>query len=225
MSERQLSPEHLGVGMTSQRTRDRMITRLMEQGISDMRVLEAMRSTPRHLFLDEALAHRAYEDSALPIGQNQTISQPYIVAYMTEILMTSGSTESILEIGTGCGYQTAILAQVVNRVCTLERIRSLQQGAEQRLRQLGFRNVEYRHGDGFVGWKERAPFDGIILTAAPREVPPMLLAQLAPGGRMILPAGEGRDQSLRLVRREGDTFTSETLLPVRFVPLQSGVLA
>ena len=146
-----------GIGMTSQRTRDRLVTRLIEQGIDHTAVLETMRVTPRHLFIDEALAHRAYEDAALPIGQNQTISQPYIVALMTQALLAAGPIDSVLEIGTGCGYQTAVLAQVVKRVCTMERIGSLQVAAEQRLRTLGFRNIEYRHGDGHVGWKDRAP--------------------------------------------------------------------
>lgn len=217
--------ERLGIGMTSQRTRDRLIARLSEQGIRNLEVLDVIRSTPRHVFIEEALAHRAYEDAALPIGQNQTISQPYIVALMTELLLSHGNLQSVLEVGTGCGYQTAVLAQLVKRVCTMERIRSLQQGAEQRLRQLGLRNIEYQHGDGYVGWKARAPFDGIILTAAPREVPKMLLAQLAPGGKMVLPMGEDGDQALRVITNTADGFVSESLLPVRFVPLQSGVLA
>lgn len=217
--------ERLGIGMTSQRTRDRLIARLSEQGIRNIEVLDVIRSTPRHVFIEEALAHRAYEDAALPIGQNQTISQPYIVALMTELLLSHGNLQSVLEVGTGCGYQTAVLAQLVKRVCTMERIRSLQQGAEQRLRQLGLRNIEYQHGDGYVGWKARAPFDGIILTAAPREVPKMLLAQLAPGGKMVLPIGEDGDQALQVITNTADGFVSESLLPVRFVPLQSGVLA
>lgn len=217
--------ERLGIGMTSQRTRDRLVTRLSEQGIRNIDVLEVMRSTPRHIFVDEALAHRAYEDAALPIGQNQTISQPYIVALMTEALLSHGNLQSVLEVGTGCGYQTAVLAQLVKRLCTMERIRSLQQGAEQRLRQLGLRNIEYRHGDGYVGWKDRAPFDGIIITAAPREIPKMLLAQLAVGGTMILPIGEDGSQALQVITKTADGYNTEPLIPVRFVPLQSGVLA
>ncbi len=220
-----LNSEHMGIGMTSQRTRDRLITRLSEQGIRSVEVLEVIRSTPRHLFIEEALAHRAYEDSALPIGQNQTISQPYIVALMTEVLLSQGPLDSVLEIGTGCGYQTAVLAQLVKRVNTMERIRSLQEGAEQRLRSLGLRNIEYRHGDGYVGWRNRAPFDGIILTAAPREVPKMLLEQLAPGGRLVLPVGEDGQQSLQVISKSASGFTSESLMEVRFVPLQSGVMA
>ena len=219
-----------GIGMTSQRTRDRLIARLSEQGITNVNVLEAIRHTPRHIFLDEALAHRAYEDSALPIGQNQTISQPYIVALMTEVILASSayessSIDSVLEIGTGCGYQTAILAQLAKRVCTMERIRSLQVAAEQRLRQLDFRNIEYRHGDGFVGWKDRAPFNAIIVTAAAPEVPQMLLQQLAPGGRMILPVGEGEHQSLRVIRKTSVELVEEEIIPVKFVPLRRGVIA
>ena len=211
--------------MTSQRTRDRLISRLSEQGIRSVEVLEVIRSTPRHIFVEEALAHRAYEDTVLPIGQNQTISQPYIVALMTELLLAYGKPQSVLEIGTGCGYQTAVLAQLVKRVCTMERIRSLQQGAEQRLRQLGLRNIEYRHGDGYVGWKDRAPFDAIMLTAAPKEAPKMLLAQLAVGGVMVLPMGEDGSQALQVITKTADGFYTEPLIPVRFVPLQSGVLA
>ena len=217
--------DRLGIGMTSQRTRDRLISRLSEQGIRSVEVLEVIRSTPRHIFVEEALAHRAYEDTVLPIGQNQTISQPYIVALMTELLLAYGKPQSVLEIGTGCGYQTAVLAQLVKRVCTMERIRSLQQGAEQRLRQLGLRNIEYRHGDGYVGWKDRAPFDAIMLTAAPKEAPKMLLAQLVVGGVMVLPMGEDGSQALQVITKTADGFYTEPLIPVRFVPLQSGVLA
>jgi len=215
--------------MTSQRTRDRLIARLAEQGITNLQVLDVMRHTPRHLFLDEALAHRAYEDTALPIGQNQTISQPYIVALMTQIAMgehnDANPLGAVLEVGTGCGYQTAVLAQVANRVCTLERIRSLQTGAEQRLRELGFRNIEYRHGDGFVGWKDRAPFDAIIVTAAASEVPSMLIEQLAMGGRMVIPVGSDQQQSLRVIHKTGETCVDEEIIPVKFVPLRRGLIA
>ena len=217
--------ERLGIGMTSQRTRDRLVARLSDQGIDNIEVLDVMRSTPRHVFIDEALAHRAYEDAALPIGQGQTISQPYIVALMTQLLLSHGNLNSVLEVGTGCGYQTAVLSQLVKRVCTMERIGSLQEGAEQRLRQLGLRNIEYRHGDGYVGWKARAPFDGIIITAAPREIPKMLLAQLAPGGKMVVPIGEDGNQALQVITKTADSYETEPLIPVRFVPLQSGVLA
>ena len=217
--------ERLGIGMTSQRTRDRLVARLSDQGIDNIEVLDVMRSTPRHVFIDEALAHRAYEDAALPIGQGQTISQPYIVALMTQLLLSHGNLNSVLEVGTGCGYQTAVLSQLVKRVCTMERIGSLQEGAEQRLRQLGLRNIEYRHGDGYVGWKARAPFDGIIITAAPREIPKMLLAQLALGGKMVVPIGEDGSQALQVITKTTDGYETEPLIPVRFVPLQSGVLA
>ena len=217
--------ERLGIGMTSQRTRDRLVARLSDQGIDNIEVLDVMRSTPRHVFIDEALAHRAYEDAALPIGQGQTISQPYIVALMTQLLLSHGNLNSVLEVGTGCGYQTAVLSQLVKRVCTMERIGSLQEGAEQRLRQLGLRNIEYRHGDGYVGWKARAPFDGIIITAAPREIPKMLLAQLELGGKMVVPIGEDGSQALQVITKTADGYEAEPLIPVRFVPLQSGVLA
>jgi len=217
--------EHVGIGMTSQRTRDRLVARLSDQGIDNIAVLDVMRSTPRHVFIDEALSHRAYEDAALPIGQGQTISQPFIVALMTQVLLSHGNLDSVLEVGTGCGYQTAVLSQLVKRVCTMERIGSLQEGAEQRLRQLGLRNIEYRHGDGYVGWKARAPFDGIIITAAPREIPKMLLAQLALGGKMVLPVGEDGNQALQVITKTAEGFDTEPLIPVRFVPLQSGILA
>lgn len=217
--------EHVGIGMTSQRTRDRLVARLSDQGIDNIALLDVMRSTPRHVFIDEALSHRAYEDAALPIGQGQTISQPFIVALMTQVLLSHGKLDSVLEVGTGCGYQTAVLSQLVKRVCTMERIGSLQEGAEQRLRQLGLRNIEYRHGDGYVGWKARAPFDGIIITAAPREIPKMLLAQLALGGKMVLPVGEDGNQALQVITKTTEGFDTEPLIPVRFVPLQSGILA
>ena len=217
--------EHVGIGMTSQRTRDRLVARLSDQGIDNIAVLDVMRSTPRHVFIDEALSHRAYEDAALPIGQGQTISQPFIVALMTQVLLSHGNLDSVLEVGTGCGYQTAVLSQLVKRVCTMERIGSLQDGAEQRLRQLGLRNIEDRHGDGYVGWKARAPFDGIIITAAPREIPKMLLAQLALGGKMVLPVGEDGNQALQVITKTAEGFETEPLIPVRFVPLQSGILA
>jgi protein-L-isoaspartate(D-aspartate) O-methyltransferase len=218
-----------GIGMTSQRTRDRLITRLAEQGISNLQVLDVMRHTPRHLFLDEALSHRAYEDTALPIGQNQTISQPYIVALMTQIAVGDRSDANplgvVLEVGTGCGYQTAVLAQLANRVCTLERIRTLQVSAEQRLRELSLRNIEYRHGDGFVGWKDRAPFDAIIVTAAASEVPAMLLKQLAMGGRMVIPIGSDQQQSLRVIHKTSEECVDEEVIPVKFVPLRRGLIA
>ncbi len=217
--------ERAGVGMTSQRTRDRMVGRLADQGITNIQLLDVMRNTPRHLFIEEALAHRAYEDAALPIGKNQTISQPYVVALMTQLLLANGPIDSVLEVGTGCGYQTAILAQLVKRVCTVERILSLQESAEQRLRDLEFRNIEYAHGDGYQGWRARAPFDAIIITAAPRAIPEMLIDQLASEGKMVLPVGDEKDQNLQVLTRTEGGYEVEPLMPIRFVPLQPGVLA
>lgn len=215
-----------GVGMTSERTRSRLIERLREQGITNSRVLDVMRETPRHLFLDEALAHRAYEDSALPIGHGQTLSQPYIVARMTEVLLAAvGSRiDKVLEVGTGSGYQTAILAQLVGEVYTVERIKPLQDKAKTLLRKLGLRNINYKHADGGFGWPEKGPYPGILSTAAPREVPPELKQQLCPGGALVIPVGD-QQQFLTLVirEREEDKFITQTLEPVRFVPLLSGV--
>ncbi len=211
-----------GIGMTSQRTRERLLGRLMDQGISSMEVLDVMRTTPRHIFLDEALAHRAYEDVALPIGHNQTISQPYIVARMTEALLKSGSLDRVLEIGTGCGYQTAVIAQLAARVYTVERIKPLLDRAKQNLRALRLRNIEFKHDDGTLGWEERAAFDAIITTAAPQSVPIELLDQLADGGRLVIPVGGDDHQELKLIKRVGKEFEEQTLDLVRFVPLLSG---
>jgi protein-L-isoaspartate(D-aspartate) O-methyltransferase len=213
-----------GIGMTSQRTRQRLIDRLMEQGVTNLQVLDVIGDTPRHIFLDEALSHRAYEDTALPIGFGQTLSQPYIVARMTEILIgAAGKLDKVLEVGTGSGYQTSVLAQLVERVYSVERIKPLQDKARDRLRQLGLRNVQLRHADGGFGWPEMGPFDAILSTAAPRDVPPELLEQLAPGGVLVIPVG-GNTQELRLIIREGDTdkFMTQVLEPVKFVPLLSG---
>jgi protein-L-isoaspartate(D-aspartate) O-methyltransferase len=211
--------------MTSRRTRDRLVTRLREQGISNEKVLAALRDTPRHIFIDEALSHRAYEDSSLPIGFNQTISQPYIVARMTELLLEDGPRENVLEIGTGSGYQTAILAQLVGQVFSVERIRNLQEKARKRLQQLKLRNVMFRHTDGGMGWPDKGPFDGIMVTAAPEQVPEELLAQLAIGGVMVIPVGDGGHQVLQRIRRlSEDEYQTETLDPVRFVPLLPGTV-
>lgn len=211
-----------GIGMTSRRTRERLIGRLIEQGIDDPRVLEVMRELPRHIFIDEALSHRAYEDTALPIGYNQTISQPYIVAKMTEILLDGGTPERVLEIGTGSGYQTAVLACLVGRVFSVERIQPLQEKARKRLRQLGLRNVQFQHADGGFGWPEKGPFDAITCAAAPEQIPPELFDQLAIGGRMIIPVG-GSVQELRLViRTDEDNFDQQVLEGVKFVPMLSG---
>ena len=219
------SHEFSGIGMTSQRTRDRMVARLAEAGIVDPRVLKVLAREPRHLFLDEALSHRAYEDTALPIGYGQTLSQPYIVARMTEILLgaSGGKLEKVLEVGTGSGYQTTILAQLVGQVFSVERIKPLQDKARDRLRQLGLRNVQLKHADGGYGWPEMGPYDGILSTAAPRAGPDELLAQLAPNGVLVIPVG-GQEQELHLVMRDGDTdkFVTQKLEPVKFVPLLSG---
>ena len=229
MNNLMLLDEASGIGMTSRRTRDRLIARLSDQGITNVDVLEAIRRTPRHLFLDEALAHRAYDDEALPIGKGQTISQPYIVALMTELALAgvadTGSSGAVLEVGTGCGYQTSVLAQLVNRVCTVERIGSLQQGAESRLRELGFRNIEHRHGDGFVGWKDRAPFSAILVAAGAIEVPKLLMDQLAMNGKLVLPVGEGDSQSLRVITKRPSGYDQEDIALVKFVPLCRGVIA
>lgn len=209
--------------MTSSRTRDRMVNRLMEQGIQNLNVIEVMRATPRHIFLDEALAHRAYEDTALPIGHSQTLSQPYIVARMTEALLADGPLEKVLEIGTGSGYQTAVLAQLVGQVFSVERIKALQDQARTRLSLLKLHNVRLRHTDGGMGWPEEAGFDGIIATAAPLGVPKALIAQLKEGGRLIIPVGGGEVQDLLLITRRGDTHDTRVLEQVRFVPMQVGV--
>ena len=212
-----------GIGMTSQRTRERLIQRLVDQGISNTAVLDVIRTTPRHLFLDEAMAHRAYEDTALPIGHQQTLSQPYIVARMTELLLAAGPLKQVLEIGTGSGYQTAVLAQLVENVYSVERIRPLQYKAKQRLRQLKLYNVQTKHADGHMGWEDKGPYDGIISTAAPEEIPQELLRQLATGGRLVIPVG-GSTQHLQLVTRTHEGFETEIVEAVRFVPLCSGTV-
>ena len=211
-----------GIGMTSQRTRDRLIERLRAEGITNEQVLEVMRTTPRHLFIDEALASRAYEDTALPIGHGQTISQPYIVARMTEVLLAGPPLKRVLEVGTGCGYQTAVLAQLIEHLYSVERIAPLQEQAKQRLQQLQLRNVVFRITDGHWGWGDYAPYDGIIVTAAPEELPEELLSQLNDGGRLVIPIGPAGQQRLFLIRREGEEFHHEALDWVSFVPLVKG---
>ncbi len=210
-----------GIGMTSQRTRERLIGRLMSQGIRDERVLEVMRNVPRHLFVDEALASRAYEDTALPIGSGQTISQPYVVARMTEVVMAV-SPRRVLEVGTGCGYQAALLAMLIPEVYSIERIGSLYQKARRNLGHLKISNIRLRHGDGYAGWSAAAPFDAILVAAAPPEIPKTLLEQLAEGGRLIIPVGSGDDQELRVITRSDHQFHQEVLEPVVFVPMLSG---
>jgi len=214
---------HQGIGMTSQRTRDRLIERLREKNIQNESVLEVMRSTPRHIFVDEAMATRAYEDTALPIGLGQTISQPYIVARMTEALLEGGPLDKVLEIGTGSGYQTALLSRLVKRVYSVERIEALQQQARPRFQELGLRNIRLKYSDGNWGWDDYAPYDGIIVTAAPAKVPKPLFDQLKVGGRLVIPVGEQEDsQHLLIVTRTEEGFDSKTLDLVSFVPLLGG---
>jgi protein-L-isoaspartate(D-aspartate) O-methyltransferase len=213
-----------GIGMTSQRTRARMVERLREQGITDARVLEAMAGVPRHLFVEEALASRAYEDTALPIGYGQTISQPFVVARMIECLVQDREPGKVLEVGTGCGYQAAVLASLSAEVYSIERIRELLERARANLRDLRLKNLRLAHGDGAAGLEKAAPFDSIILAAAAPQLPQALLRQLAPGGRMILPLrGAGAEvQRLVLVERGARGYTETALDPVRFVPLLAG---
>ena len=211
-----------GIGMTSRRTRLRLVQRLREAGIESDRVLEIIGQVPRHIFLDEALSHRAYEDTSLPIGYGQTLSQPYIVARMTELLLAH-EPERVLELGTGSGYQTAVLSQAFREIFSVERIKPLQDRARERLRQLNIRNAMLKHADGGMGWPEKGPFEGIIVTAAPVEVPRELLDQLADGGVLIAPVGEENQVRVEIIRR-GDSFERRELEPVRFVPLLGGVV-
>ena len=212
-----------GIGMTSLRTRERLLGRLMEQGIKNMQVLDIIRSTPRHIFLDEALSHRAYEDVALPIGYGQTISQPYVVAKMTEIVSASRRLKSVLEIGTGCGYQTAVISRIAEKVYTIERIKPLLDRAKKNLKLLGIRNVEFKHDDGSLGWGERAPFDAIITTAAPQMVPAGLYQQLSQEeGSLVIPVGVDNQQDLKHIVKSGQNIRTENLGSVRFVPLLTG---
>lgn len=220
----QAGANHQGIGMTSQRTRDRLIARLRQQGIHNEQVLDVMRRVPRHIFVDEALAHRAYEDTALPIGYGQTISQPYIVALMTQLLLEDGMPFSVLEIGTGCGYQTAILASIFSQVYSVERIEALHQQARRRLDELEFYNVQLRHTDGSAGWPNLSyEFDRIIMTAACTELPEALLAQLRMGGVMVLPYDDGSSQTMMKITRNPDGLVSEALEKVVFVPLLPGL--
>jgi len=211
-----------GQGMTSERTRERLIRQLRDEGIRDERVLQVMARIPRHIFVDEALASRAYENTALPIGRSQTISQPYIVARMTEALLEGGTLDKVLEVGTGCGYQTAVLAPLVRRIYTVERIATLLEQARQRFRLLKLRNIHPKHSDGGMGLPEFSPFDGIIVTAAPEGIPRALVDQLKPGGRMIIPVGKGNAQALVKVTRTEKAYDTEMLEPVKFVPLLGG---
>ncbi|MEJ2060151.1 MAG: protein-L-isoaspartate(D-aspartate) O-methyltransferase [Gammaproteobacteria bacterium] len=212
-----------GIGMTSQRTRNRLVERLRQKGIQDERVLDAIGAVPRHMFVDEAMATRAYEDSALPIGHGQTISQPYIVARMTEVLLGGGTLDKVLEVGTGSGYQAAVLAMLVQQVYTVERIQPLYRRARDLFYSLRIRNIRATHSDGTWGWEQHAPYDGILVTAAPDEVPESLLLQLAVGGRLVAPVGrsDGK-QELQLITRTPDHFEREVLETVNFVPFLSG---
>lgn len=211
-----------GIGMTSKRTRDRLVARLRQRGITHEGVLQSIGDVPRHLFVDEAFEHRAYEDTALPVGFGQTISQPYVVARMTQTLLAN-NPRHVLEVGTGTGNQTAVLAPLVHRILTIERIEGLLAKAQQRLRVLGVDNVRYRLGDGYEGWPAESPFDAILVAAAPPEVPPVLLSQLAEGGRLVVPVGGDDGQELRFIERVGDTFATRIVENVRFVPLVKGV--
>ena len=208
-----------GAGLTSQRIRDRLVEQLQGAGISNARVLEALAKTPRHLFIDEALTSRAYENTALPIGFGQTISQPYIVALMTQCLVGERQLSKVLEVGTGCGYQSAVLSKLVDRLYSVERIEALLDTARQRVRSLGCSNVVFQCADGSLGWKQEAPFDGILVAAAPAEIPGELCDQLAEGGRLVIPVGSDDEQRLLVVTRKGRRFAQQEIERVRFVPL------
>jgi len=211
-----------GIGMTSRRTRERLVERLRSEGIRDPRILESIRSVPRHIFVDEALASRAYEDTALPIGAGQTISQPFVVARMTEALVAGGVLDRVLEIGAGCGYQTAILARFAAKVYSVERLETLLKQARERMHALAIHNVRMRHGDGNEGWPEYAPFDGILVAAAPPSIPQALIDQLAEGGRLVIPVGGTGAQDLKLVTKIDGKINEQVLEKVAFVPMVSG---
>jgi protein-L-isoaspartate(D-aspartate) O-methyltransferase len=220
---RSLSSSAPGIGMTSQGTRDRLVERLRQHGIGDERVLQAIRDVPRHEFVDEALSSRAYEDTALPIGQRQTISQPWIVARMTEALLDGGQPGKVLEIGTGSGYQAAVLAQLVPEVYTVERIKELVRSSRQLFHKLRLHNVHARHSDGYQGWASQAPFDGIIITAASPMVPDMLVSQLREGGVLVMPLERNGEQRLLAIRRTAEGSETTDLGGVIFVPMLGGL--
>jgi len=207
----------------STRSGELLAQKLANEGISNQQVLQAIAQTPRHIFIPEILAHKAYDNTALPIGQGQTISQPYIVAKMSELVLADGMPETILEVGTGSGYQTAILAQLAIKVFSVERIKTLQWQAKRRLRAMELHNISMKHGDGWQGWQSKAPFQAIIVTAAPNQVPQALLEQLADGGRLVIPVGE-HAQILKVITRNGDSFSEQQIEAVRFVPLVQGDL-
>ncbi len=212
-----------GIGMTSQGTRDRLVRRLRDNGITNEKILKIIATTPRHEFVDEALSSRAYEDTALPIGQSQTISQPWVVACMTEAIMECGKLDKVLEVGTGSGYQAAILAALVPKVFTVERIEELLKQARRRFHKLGLHNIYTRYADGHLGWPSQAPFDGIVVTAAATEIHQELLEQLRPGGIMVAPVERGGMQRLLAIRRTEDDFEEKDLGGVIFVPMLSGL--
>ena len=215
---------HQGIGMTSQRARNRLVEQLRAMGIDSEPILEAIRNVPRHIFVDEALASRAYDNTALPIGFNQTISQPYIVARMTEILLDGRSSlDNVLEIGTGCGYQTVILSRFARQVSTIERIDALLGKARERFYTLGLRNIRAMNADGNLGWPEHAPYDGILVAAAPVGVPERLLAQLSVDGRLVIPVGKAGQQELILITRTDSGFVEKRLDHVSFVPMVEGL--
>ncbi len=217
-----MSIQHSGIGMTSQRTRMRMVERLRQQGIRDEIVLSVMGEVPRHLFVDEALAHRAYEDISLPIGFGQTISNPHTVARMTELARAAGDLNKVLEIGTGCGYQCAVLARVAKEVHSVERLVQLTAKARKHLRDARVTNVRLRHGDGHAGVPTAAPFDVIVMTAAATHVPKALLEQLKVGGKMIFPMVKGAKQHLSVIERTAQGYTEKKMDEVNFVPLLPG---
>jgi protein-L-isoaspartate(D-aspartate) O-methyltransferase len=213
----------LGNDLTLQRTRERLVARLRAEGIQHEGLLTVIGQLPRHLFVDEALVHHAYEDVALPISHSQTISQPYIVARMTELLLEIGPLDRVLEIGTGSGYQTAVLAQLAREVHSVERLEPLWKAARERLQSLNLlKNVHLHYADGFNGWPKAAPYQGILVTAAPPQIPNVLLSQLAEGGRLVAPIGEREEQVLTVITRRGAQYESVAMEPVRFVPLLSG---
>jgi len=212
-----------GIGMTSQRTRLRMIERLREQGIRDEAVLAAMGELPRHIFVDEALASRAYEDISLPLGFGQTISSPHTVARMTELARGAGVLENVLEVGTGCGYQTAVLAKLVKQVHSIERLAALLNRARRHLREVRLMNVHLRHGDGLLGMPQMAPFDAIVMTAAAPRVPEKLVEQLREAGRLVMPIATRRGQQLCVIERTQQGYTERRMDQVKFVPLLPGI--
>jgi len=213
---------HQGIGMTSQRTRDRLVDQLRQLGIKDQRVLAAISKVPRHLFIAEALSSRAYENTSLPIGMGQTISQPYMVARMTELLIEDGMPENVLEVGTGSGYQSAVLACLIPRVFSVERIRPLQDKAKDVLEDIGYRNISFRHSDGGWGWNACGPYQGILAAAAPAETPRKLLEQLEIGSKLVIPIGVEGKQELQRITRTASAYEVEVIEPVSFVPFLKG---